>query len=64
MVTVSNKTAQNTGTALFELVGASGDTKPVGKFSGYNIAENSVFLELDTMDLYYYSGGSWKKAGG
>ena len=64
MVSVSSKKAENTGTALFELVGLSGDAKPTGTFSGYNIAPNSVFLELDTLDLYYYTGSGWTKAGG
>ena len=64
MVTVNNKKAKNTGTAVFELVGLSGDTKPTGRFSGYQIGVNSVFLELDTLDLYYYTGSGWTKAGG
>ena len=64
MVTVSSQKAKNTGTALFELVGLSGDTKPTGAFSGYQIAVNSIFLELDTMDLYYFTGTAWAKAGG
>lgn len=34
--------------------GLSSDAKPTE-----DIAENSVFLELDTGDLYYFSNGSW-----
>ncbi len=64
MVTVNNKTANNTGTAAFELLGLSTDTKPTGKFSGYTVGENSVYLELDTGDLYYFTGGAWAKVGG
>ena len=64
MVTVNNKKAKNTGTAVFELAGLSGDEKPVGEFSGYRIAVNSIFMELDTLDLYYYTGSGWTKAGG
>ena len=64
MVTVNKITAKNTGTADMELKGLTGDTKPTGEFSGFKIAENSVFLELDTLDLYYYNSGSWTKAGG
>ena len=63
MVTVNNKTANNTGTAAFELLGLSTDTKPTGKFSGYKVGENSVFLELDTATLYYFTGGEWVKFG-
>ena len=59
MVTVNNKTANNTGTAAFELLGLSTDTKPTGKFSGYTVGENSVFLELDTGVLHYFSNGTW-----
>lgn len=59
MVTVNNKTANNTGTAAFELLGLSTDTKPTGTFSGYRVGENSVFLELNTGDLYYFSNGTW-----
>ena len=64
MVTVNKIEAKNTGTADMELKGISGDTKPTGSFSGFKIAENSVFLELDTLDLYYYTGSGWTKAGG
>ena len=63
MVTVNGKTANNTGTAAFELLGLSTDTKPVGKFSGYTVGENSVFLELDTGTLYYFTGGAWTALG-
>lgn len=63
MVTVNKKIAANTGTATFELLGLSTDTKPVGKFSGYTVGENSVFLELDTGTLYYFTGGAWTELG-
>ncbi len=64
MVTVNKKIALNTGTATFELLGLSTDTKPTGKFSGCKVGVNSVFLELDTGNLYYFTGGAWEKAGG
>ncbi|MBR3739628.1 MAG: hypothetical protein IKN04_04110 [Clostridia bacterium] len=64
MVTVNKKIALNTGTATFELMGLSSDTKPTGTFSGYNVGVNSVFLELDTGNLYYFTGGAWAKVGG
>ena len=63
MVTVNNKTANNTGTAAFELLGLSTDTKPTGTFSGYRVGENSVFLELDTGDLFYFTKGEWIRIG-
>lgn len=61
MVTVNKKIALNTGTATFELLGLSEDTKPTGTFSGYNVGENSVFLELDTGNLYYFNGETWEE---
>ena len=62
MVTVKNMKGEVT--AEMELVGLSTDTKPTGSFSGAKIAENSVFLELDTGDLYYLTDGIWEKMGG
>lgn len=61
MVTVNKKIAANTGTATFELLGLSTDTKPTGTFSGYKVGENSVLMELDTGDIYYFDGGAWQK---
>jgi hypothetical protein len=45
--------------ARFDFIGLSTDTKPTE-----NIEVNSLFLELDTNDLYYYTGESWAKVGG
>lgn len=42
-----------------ELKGLSTDTKPTE-----GVSENTLFLELDTGDFYYFSGGEWKKFGG
>ena len=65
MVTVNRMLAENgTGTAEMELKGLSTDAKPTKKFSGKKIGVNSVFLELDTEDLYYFTGSVWAKAGG
>ncbi len=61
MVTVNKKIALNTGTATFELMGLSTDTKPTGTFSGYNVGVNSVYLELDTGNLYYFKGSEWEE---
>lgn len=38
-------------------VGLSTDNKPT------NVAENSMFLELDTGDFYYFDGSDWQKVG-
>ena len=61
MVTVNKKIALNTGTATFELMGLSTDTKPTGTFSGYKVGENSVYLEMDTGKLYYFNGSEWEE---
>ena len=77
MVTVNNKVGDGK-TATFEFAGLSSDTKPTGKIGGtvikkgdatvtigaQEIGENSLFLELDTGDLYYYSAAAWSKVGG
>ena len=38
--------------------GLSTDTKPT------DCAVNSLFLELDTGDFYYFDGTAWSKIGG
>ena len=43
----------------YEMKGLSTDTKPTE-----NIAVNSLFLELDTGDFYYFNGVAWEKVGG
>lgn len=43
----------------YEFKGVSGDTKPTE-----GIGVNSLFLELDTGDVYYYTGEAWAKVGG
>lgn len=77
MVTVNNKNGEG-ASATFEFTGLSGDVKPTGKIGGtarkkgdatvivgaQEIGVNSLFLELDTLDLYYYTGSGWTKAGG
>lgn len=44
--------------ATANYMGLSTDTKPS------NADINSLFLELDTGDFYYYDGDSWEKVGG
>ena len=40
-----------------QLVGTSADTKPTG------VDKYSLFLELDTLDIYYYGEDGWAKCG-
>lgn len=42
----------------FEFLGTSQDSKPTE-----GIGVNSLFLELDTGDVYYYTGEAWSKVG-
>ena len=42
-----------------EYKGTSNDTKPVT-----GVGVNSLFLELDTGDFYYFTGVEWRKVGG
>ena len=41
-----------------EFSGLKTDAKPT------DCGENSLFLELDTGDVYFFSGGAWAKVGG
>lgn len=41
-----------------DYMGLSTDTKPT------NCEVNSLFLELDTGDFYYFDGAAWAKVGG
>lgn len=40
------------------LEGLSTDVKPI------NVSTNTLFLELDTGDFYYFDGREWHKVGG
>lgn len=42
-----------------EYSGLSTDAKPTE-----NVGVNSLFLELDTGDVYYFNGTDWAKVGG
>lgn len=50
MVTLNGSTA--------DYLGLSTDTKPT------NAGTNALFLELDTLDFYYFDGTTWAKVGG
>ena len=47
----------------YEFCGLSTDTKPT-EVDGKDIEVNSLFLELDTGDFYYFDGSGWSKVGG
>ena len=53
---VTNKLAH--ATDYVELEGLSTDDKPTE-----NTGVNSKFYELDTNDVYYFDGTTWKKVG-
>lgn len=42
-----------------DYMGESTDTKPTE-----DISVNTLYLELDTGDFYYFDGTTWKKVGG
>ena len=46
----------------YDFKGLSTDTKP-STWQGNNIEVNSLFLELDTGDFYYFDGEDWNKVG-
>ena len=64
MVTVNNVIGENAGTGEFEFKGLHADSKPTGEVNGKKVGVNSLFFELDTGDLYYYTGSDWTKVGG
>ena len=64
MITVNSMQGAASGTAEMELKGLSTDSKPTAAFSGANVGVNSLFFELDTGDLYYFTGSTWSKVGG
>ncbi len=49
----------NRGLNDYEYKGLSTDDKPTEE-----VATNSIFLELDTGDFYYFTGEEWAKIGG
>lgn len=51
MITKNGQTA--------DLMGLSTDIKPTD-----GIGVNTLFLELDTGDYYYFTGTAWAKVGG
>ena len=52
-----------TGATRMELCGISTDVKPTDTFEGVQIGFASLFLELDTADVYWFDGTAWRKVG-
>lgn len=48
----------------FEFRGLSTDTKPTTTYGGANIANGSVFIEIDTEDILFYDEASSDWVGG
>ena len=60
MVTVnSRKKIMGSEDFDYEFKGLSTDDKPTE-----HVAVNSLFLEVDTLDIYYFDGDTWNKSGG
>ena len=58
MVTISKATRPQTGDPDYEFKGLHDDVKPT-----FQVGVNSLFLELDTGDFYYFTGETWAKVG-
>lgn len=63
-ITVNSMSGAASGVAEMELKGLSTDVKPTDDFSGAKVGVNSLYLELDTGDVYYFTGSDWAKIGG
>lgn len=62
MITISNikkVIADTQNKNDYEFKGLSTDVKPTD-----GVSTNSLFLELDTGNFYYYTGATWSKVGG
>lgn len=58
MITTSTVSKGIVSEPLMEFLGLSTDNKPT------DVPVNSIFLELNTGDVYYYTGTGWAKLGG
>ena len=62
MITTMKKSAPLSASGMlmyYEFTGLSSDTKPTDE----KIADNSIFLELDTGKIYYFANNSWVELG-
>jgi len=66
MVTVErqNKVIDRLNKTSFEFRGLSTDTKPTNKYKDVNIANGSLFIEMDTEDLFFYNEDTSSWVGG
>lgn len=65
MVTINSDSGIPIGSTVArhaELIGKSTDDKPTA-LNGAPIPENSLFLELDTLNLFYLENGTWVQCG-
>ena len=46
----------------YDLKGLSTDDKPL-EIDGFPVGVNSLFLELDTGNFYYFDGSEWQTVG-
>lgn len=46
----------NTESRLMEFRAKSTDIKPIGTYKGEPIPNGSVYLEMDTQNVYFYDG--------
>lgn len=62
MITVTkrhNPGREDDSLMIAEMMGLSTDSKPTGE----NIGINSLFMELDTGKVYYFTGEDWAEVG-
>lgn len=57
IITHEQKIIMNGTADYYEMSGLSTDDKPL------DVAESSLFLEVDTGDVYYFDGSTWAKMG-
>lgn len=49
---------------FFEFRGLSTDEKPIATYGGANIANGSIFIEIDTEDILFYDEANSTWVGG
>ncbi len=57
MAVTINRSENLGSNVVYEYSGLSSDTKPS------DVPANTLFLELDTGDFYYFDGTDWAKVG-
>lgn len=56
MITIRNqeKVQDRLDMTMLELRGLSTDEKPINKYKTLNIANGSIFIEMDTEEIFFY----------